>query len=48
MSEVETWLSLGAISAQPTQSLFGLIVMIAMKDLGFFNVLNVKLLALRI
>ena len=44
----KTWLSLGAISAQPTQSLSGLIIMTAMKDLESFNVLNVKLLAQRI
>jgi len=44
----KTWLSLGAISAQPTQSLFGLMVMTAMKDLESFNVLNVKPLAQRI
>jgi hypothetical protein len=44
----KTWLNLGAISAQPTQNLSGLMVMTAMKDLGFFNVLNVKLLAQRI
>jgi hypothetical protein len=44
----KTWLSSGAISAQPTQSLSGLMVMTAMKDLESFNVLNVKPLAQRI
>jgi hypothetical protein len=44
----KTWLSSGAISAQPTRNLSGLMVMTAMKDLGSFNVLNVKPLAQRI
>ena len=44
----KTWLSLGAISAQPTLSLFGLMSLLRMKALGSFNALNVKLLAQRI
>jgi len=44
----ETWLSSGAIFAQPTQSSFGLMDTTVMKDLESFNVLNVKLLAQRI
>jgi len=44
----KTWLSSGAISAQPTLNLYGLMVMTLMKDLESFNVLNVKPLAQRI
>jgi hypothetical protein len=38
----KTWLSLGAISAQPTQSSFGLMSLQLMKVLGCFNALNAK------
>jgi hypothetical protein len=44
----KTWLNSGAISAQPTQSLSGLMVMTAMKALGFINALNAMLWVLRI
>ena len=44
----KTWLSSGAISAQPILSLYGLMDTILMKDLESFNVLNVKPLAQRI
>jgi hypothetical protein len=44
----KTWLSLGAISAQPTQSLSGLMDTKLMKVLGFINALNAMLWVLRI
>jgi hypothetical protein len=44
----KTWLSLGAISAQPTRSLFGLMDTILTKALGFINALNAMLWVLRI
>jgi hypothetical protein len=44
----KTWLSSGAISAQPIQSSFGLMDTILMKALGFINALNAMLWVLRI
>jgi hypothetical protein len=44
----KTWLNSGAISAQPTQNLFGLMAMTLMKALGFINALNAMLWVLRI
>jgi hypothetical protein len=44
----KTWLSSGAISAQPTQSLFGLMATTLMKALGFINALNATLWVLKI
>ena len=44
----KTWLSLGAISAQPIQSLSGLMSLLRMKALESFNALNVKRLAQKI
>jgi hypothetical protein len=42
------WLNSGAIFAQPTLNLFGLMSLLPMKASGSFNALNVKLLAQRI
>jgi hypothetical protein len=42
------WLSSGAISAHPIQSLSGLMGMTLMKALGFINALNAMLWVLRI
>ena len=42
------WLSFAAISAQPIQSLSGLMDTIVMKALGFINALNAMLWVLRI
>jgi len=47
LSEVETWLSSGATSVQPIVSLYGLMDMKLMKDLGFINALNAVAWALR-
>jgi hypothetical protein len=44
----KTWLSSGAISAPPILNSYGLMDTTLMKDLGSFNVLNVKPLAQRI
>jgi hypothetical protein len=44
----KTWLSLGAISAQPILSLSGLMDTTLMKALGFINALNAMLWVLKI